>query len=68
VANRPTAKVGSGGSNGATHSPAAFIVPVRRARLRLPAANDNATPLSRRLLRFGFYTVMAGILAFLLLT
>lgn len=67
MANRPTARFGSGGASGATPSPAAFIVPVRRARLVLPVANDNTPPLSRRLLRYGLLVVIAAALVFLAL-
>ncbi|KAA0678408.1 hypothetical protein [Roseomonas genomospecies 6] len=63
MANRPTAHIGTGGSDGAARSPAAFIVPARRARLGLPAANDNKPPLSRRLRRIVFYAVIVAMIA-----
>ncbi|HEY0835837.1 MAG TPA: hypothetical protein VGE72_18180 [Azospirillum sp.] len=67
MANRPTAQFGKGGSDGATHLPAASIVPARRARLRPSAANDNKPPLKRRLLRVAVYLAIAGAVAFLAL-
>ena len=67
MANRPTARFGSGGAHGATPSPAAFIVPVRRARLVHPVANDNTPPLSRRLLRYGLFALIAVAVGFLAL-
>lgn len=63
MANRPTAHIGKGGSDGAARSPAAYIVPAKRARLRLPAANDNKAPLSRRLRRFLIYAVVLALIA-----
>ncbi|MDQ2101362.1 hypothetical protein [Azospirillum isscasi] len=63
MANRPTAHIGTGGSDGAARSPAAFIVPARRARLGLPAANDNKPPLSRRLRRIVLYAVILAMIA-----
>jgi len=44
-----------------------FIVPVRRARLPHPVANDNTPPLSRRLLRYAFFTLLGAAVAFLAL-
>ncbi|WP_448202915.1 hypothetical protein [Azospirillum sp. sgz302134] len=66
MANRPTAHFGTGGSDGAARSPAAYIVPARRVRT-LPAANDNKPPLSRRLRRIVVYTLILATLAGLLL-
>ncbi|MCW2236734.1 hypothetical protein [Azospirillum canadense] len=63
MANRPTAHIGTGGSDGAARSPAAYIVPARRARLGLPAANDNKPPLSRRLRRLLVYVVLLAMIA-----
>jgi hypothetical protein len=67
VANRPTAEFGSGGAHGVTPSPAAFIIPARRARLLQPVANDNTPPLSRRLLRYGLLALIAVAVSFLAL-
>ena len=63
MANRPTAHIGTGGSDGAARSPAAYIVPARRARLGLPVANDNKPPLSRRLRRLLVYVVLLAMIA-----
>ena len=63
MANRPTAHIGTGGSDGAARSPAAYIVPARRARLGLPVANDNKPPLSRRLRRLLAYVVLLAMIA-----
>jgi len=67
VANRPTAQFGKGGSNGAAQAPIAYVVPARRARLHLPAANDNKPPLKRRLIRLAAWVAIAGAVAFLAL-
>jgi hypothetical protein len=67
VANRPTAQFGKGGSDGATRPPTAYLVPARRARLHLPAANDNKAPLKRRLFRLAAWAAIAGAVAFLVL-
>ncbi|MBP2291118.1 hypothetical protein [Azospirillum rugosum] len=63
MANRPTAHIGTGGSDGAARSPAAYIVPARRARLGLPVANDNKPPFSRRLRRLLVYAVLFAMIA-----
>jgi hypothetical protein len=59
--------MGTGGSDGAIRNPTACIVPARRARIALPAANDNKPPFGRRLRRFFLYAVvLALIVAFIL--
>lgn len=62
MANRPTASKGTGGSDGAAHDLAAYIVPVRRVRLR-PPANDNKAPLGWRLRRLVVYLVILALIA-----
>lgn len=51
-----------GGSNGAAHGPAAYVVPVRRVRNR-PPANDNKAPLGWRLRRLLVYVVILALIA-----
>ncbi len=69
MANRPTARIGSGsgGADGAAPSPTALIVPVRRAHFVRPIANDNTPPLSRRLLRYGLFALIVVAVGFLAL-
>jgi len=40
---------------------------MRRARLVQPIANDNTPPLSRRLLRYGLFALIAVAVGFLAL-
>ncbi|WP_207458493.1 hypothetical protein [Azospirillum sp. SYSU D00513] len=54
--------MGTGGSNGATRSPTACIVPARRIRFAAPA-NDNRAPLGRRIRRAIFYLVVLALIA-----
>jgi len=63
VANRPTAHIGTGDSTGAARNPGAYIVPARRARLGLPAANDNKAPFSQRLRRLFAIVLILALIA-----
>ncbi|WP_158511062.1 hypothetical protein [Azospirillum thiophilum] len=51
-----------GGSNGAAQDPTAYIVPVRRVRLRSPA-NDNKAPFAWRVRRMIVYLLILALIA-----
>ncbi len=63
MANRPTAHIGMGGSDGAARNPGAYIVPARRALLGLPVANDNKPPFSQRLRRLFAIVLILALIA-----